>query len=73
MPRLSVSLDEDTFRCLQHRALDERRGVRDQAAVELERALVDVYRPEPPPTDVTQKSGAPGGPCQVPGAPRKDP
>ena len=69
--RLYVVLDEDTVRALRHRALDARRSLRDQAAVELERAMVDVYRPEAPPPDVTQKSGAPGQPCQAPGAPRK--
>ena len=56
---------------LRYRALGERRSLRDQAAVELERAMVDVYRPAGPPADVTQKSGAPGQPCQAPGAPRK--
>lgn len=70
--RLYVVLDEDTVRALRSRALDARRSLRDQAAIELERALVEVYRSEPPPTDVTQKSRAPGDPCQAPGAPRKD-
>jgi hypothetical protein len=68
--RLYMDLDEDTVRALRHRALGEGRSLRAQASWELERALVDVFRP-PAPSDVTHKSGAPGQPWQAPGAPRK--
>lgn len=44
MRRIYISVKEDAFRALQRRALDERRDVRAQAAVELERVL----RPAPP-------------------------
>ena len=71
MPRLTVELDEDTFRCLQWRAIGEHRGVRDQASWELERALAGAAASAAPPDDVThqRKSEAPGYPWQDP-APR---
>ena len=71
MPRLSVPIDEDVFRALQFKAIAARRDVRDQAAHELERALVDVFRAAPPAETPAPKSGAPGQPCQAPGAPGK--
>lgn len=39
MRRIYIALDESAFCVLQRRALDERRDVRRQAAVELERLL----------------------------------
>jgi hypothetical protein len=68
--RLYVDLDEDLARALRHRALGERRSLRDQAAHELERALLDVFRPQAPP-DIAHKSEAPGAWQGPPGAPRK--
>jgi len=67
MPRISVPLDADTFRALQFKAAGARRDVRDQAAHELERALVGVFHPGPPPEAAPeQKSGAPGQPWPGP-------
>lgn len=45
MPGFFVRLNEDSFRALVGLAVDERRDVRDQAAVLLERTLQPVTRP----------------------------
>lgn len=39
MRRIYIAVQEEAFAALQRRALEERRDVRDQAAVELERLL----------------------------------
>lgn len=39
MPRLVISVDDETFRRLVGRAIDQRRDARDEAALLVEKAL----------------------------------
>jgi len=59
MRRIYIAVQEEAFAALQRRALEERRDVRDQAAVELERLLAGP--PDPP-----GRSGASGVPAPAP-------
>ncbi len=63
MPRLLISVDDETFRRLVGRAVDARRDARDEAALLVERALrrdVKATRPPSACPDATAQGSADG-------------
>ena len=59
MPRLVISVDDETFRRLVGRAIDQRRDARDEAALLVEKALRK-SRPDAPPAGLGQRESAGG-------------
>jgi len=71
MRRIYIAVQEEAFAALQRRALAERRDVRDQAAVELERLLAGPPGPPGGPGRSGPAGAAPTAPadCRRPLAP----